>query len=310
MGISRISSTFMVDRGVSDLQNNLLLMNRLQEQISSGRNISNPSDDPVGLTQLLRLNLEAGQDDRYSKNMDDALGELGAADNAITGIVNISQRANELAVQASNATNSADQLNAIGKEIDTLIAQLAQMGNTTYAGRYIFSGFMTDTQPFSVAGQDITYNGTPNNVPFEREVEVAQGSTIALNLNGDNVLGNVTVVAGVPSGQGLLFDLTKLRIDISNQDFTNIRAGIDAIKADQSSILNQQTLIGGRVNQMELTQNRIQDRALVQARQISQIQEVDMPEAISNLNFQQTIYQASLGVMARIMQTSLANFLG
>lgn len=309
MGVSRISSSFIVSRGIFDLQNNLILMNRLQQKISSGKNIANPSDDPVGLTQLLRLNLETTLDDRYSRNIDDALSEMNAADTAITSIVNVAHRARELAIQAANGTNSPEQLDAINREVETLINQVVQLGNTTFAGRYIFSGFQLDTQAFTKAGQDITYNGTPSGQAFEREVEIAQGSTVPININGEDLLGSVTVVANVPAGSGLMYTLTKLKIDIENGDFAAIRDDIDLIKNDQQSVLQLQSLLGGRINQLELTKNRIQDRHLVQAQQIAKLQEVNMPEAISNLSFQQNIYQASLGVMSRIMQTSLVNFL-
>lgn len=303
MGVSRISSVYMVDQGIHNLQNNLFAMNNLQNKIASGKNISNPSDDPVGLTQLLRLNLALNQDDRYGRNIDDALGEMSASEVAIKGIVDVTHRVKELAVQAANGVNSQNQLDAIGQEIDGLIEHLVQLGNTKFAGRYLFSGFLTDTAPFDAGGAN--YNGSPNAAPtdYQRQVEIAEGTYVPVNINGDDLLGSVA------TGSGLLFTINQLRNDITAGDFDAIRADIDLIAADQTTILQLQTSLGGRINQLELTKNRIEDRKTVQTAQIAKIQEVNMPEAISNLNFQQTIYQASLGIMSRIMQTSLVNFL-
>lgn len=309
MTISRISSNYMIDRGIFNIQNNLLTMAKLQDQIASGKVLSRPSDDPVKTTQLLRLNRELSNDEQFGKNIDEALSELGVAETAMTGMVNLSHRARELAVQAANGTNSDDQLNGIAEEIDSLIDQLVQLGNTTFTGRYIFSGFETGAPAFTRTNDDVSYDGTANNTAFERNVQVAPNSYMAVNFNGNNILGNVTVTAGVASGSGLLYDLTKLKLDLQNKDYSAIRTGIDSITTNQQTILNTLTQLGGRVNQLEMTKNRIEDRHIINALEISKIQEINMPEAISSLNFQQNVYQASLGVMSKLFQTSLVNFL-
>ncbi len=310
MSVSRISSPYIVDRGVFNIQNNLLLMNKLQEKIASGKNITVPSDDPIGLSRLLRVNREMTQDDRYRQNIDQALGETSAADVAVTGVVNIVQRIRELSVSAANGTNSDTQLNAMNAEIEMLKAQLVQLGNTSFGGKYIFSGFMTDSPPFSVSGMDITYNGSANTPgSFERNVEVARNINVAVNLNGDDLLGNVAVVAGVASGSGLLFDITELQLAMQNKDFTTIRSKIDDISTSLDGILQLQTSLGGRINQLELSKNRIQDRGIVQSQEVASIQDINMAKTISDFNFQQNVYQASLSVMSQVMNTSLVNFL-
>ncbi len=309
MGVSRISSTYMVDSGIANLQTNLSLMSKIQNLIASGQNISTPSDDPTGLSQLLNVTTQMNQDATYNNNINSGLGELGAAEVAVKGIVDISTRLRDLATQAANAVNGPDQLNAIKQEVDNLKSQLVSLGNSTFGGHYIFSGFLTSTSPFSTAGQDVTYNGTPSASSFQRTVQVAQNTFVPVNVNGDDLLGHVTVTAGVPSGQGLMYDVTKLSIDLQNQDYTSIRSDIDSIKTDQNSVLNLQTEIGGYTNQLQMTQTRINDRNVVESQQVAKIQQVDMPKVISDFNFQQNIYQASIGVMSKIMQTSLMNFL-
>lgn len=316
MGVSRISSTYMVDRGVFNLQQNLLLMNKLQEQVASGKKISNPSDDPVGLTQLLRLDTEIEETERYKNNIANGLSELAVSDTALTSMVNIATRARELAIQASNNSSGPSQLNAISTEVESLINQLVQLGNTTIAGRHIFAGFKTDISPFTQVGSDVTYNGSQSLLgePFEREIQIGKNTFLPVNLAGDQILGQVQMVAGVPVGQGLIYSLTKLKTDIDNTvlgtaNYNDIRTNIDLIKADQQSILTTQTTLGSRVNQLELTASRYEDRNVIQTQEIAKIQDIDMAKAISDLNFQQTIFQSSLSVMGRIMQSSLVNFL-
>lgn len=310
MSVYRLSSSYLMDRNVFNVQRNLGITAKIQETIASGKNISVPSDDPIGLTQLLRLELDLNHDTRYEKNIDEGLGELAAVDIAITGIVDIAHRARELATRAANGTNSQAQLDSINQEVNSLIELAHQFGNTTFAGHYIFAGLQTDQPAFTRGvGDDITYDGSLSTGVFERQVQTSKNSFTTINIPGDQLLGDVAVVAGVPGGSGLLYTLTKLKYDIINQDFDAVRDDIDLIKTDQQGILTLQTDVGSRVNELEMAKDRIQARRINQVQEMAKIQEVDMPKAISDLNFQQTIYEASLGVMARIMDTSLVNFL-
>ncbi len=309
MGITRISSNSMVDNGIYNIQNNLSTMANLQNEIASGKKISVPSDDPVGLSQLLQLNLEKNNDTQYNNNINEALSEMQTTESSVGNIVDLAQQANQLAVQAANGTNSASQLSAISQQVNGILNQVVSLGNTAFEGKYIFGGFKTDNPPFTVAGSNITYNGSPSGTA-PRQVEIASNTSVPVNINGSDLLGSVTVTAGVPTaGSGLLYDLTKFKIDLQNQNFTSIRADIGSIQTDQQNILTQQTQLGGRINQLQLTQNRIQDGQVIQDQQISNLQDVNMPQAISDLNFSQTVYQASLSVMSKIMQNSLVNFL-
>lgn len=303
MSISRISSSYLADRGLFHLQNNLSLIAKLQDQIASGRQIEHPSDDPIGLTQLLHINLEASQNEQYTKNIEEGISELSTADAALTNIVNIAHRAREVAIQGANGINSPTQLDALSKEVENLINQLIQAGNTTFAGRYIFGGFRTNTAVFTKAGAVINYNGTPTGDPFERTVQISKDTAVAVNVHGEDLLGSTA------SASGLFFILSNLQTDLAAGNFANIRAAIDQIRSEQDDILGVQADLAGRANQLEMTKNRMEDLKILHAKEISKIQQVDMPAAISKLNMQQTVYQASIGVMAKIMQTTLMDFL-
>lgn len=313
MSVSRISSSFMMHKTTSQLQNNLAILNKIQQKIGSGRNITMPSDDPLGMTQLFRLGVDNALDERYTKNVDEALGELASTDQALSGIIEVAQRAQELATAGANATNSTTQLTAMANEVGSLLNQLVQLGNTSFAGRSIFAGYKTDAAAFTLGanGMDVSYDGTPSTDPWERMIQVAKNSFVQTNINGEDILGSVTVVAGVPAGSGLLYDVTKLKLDLEAvpPDYDAIRANINMIKTDMRTVMQAQSQVGGRVNQLEMTRNRIEDHQLTQEQEMGRLQEVDMAKEVSNLNFQQTIYQASLGMMSKMLQTSLVNFL-
>lgn len=321
MGVSRISTGYMIDRGLFNLHNSQQILADLQQKVSTSRNISNPSDDPVGLTKLLRTELESTRDQRFLENIESGRAELSAAETAIAAIVENAHRARELAVQASNGSNTQAQLDAIAMEVQGIIDQLVQLGNTKFNNKYIFSGFETQDPAFVLDPLPppigVRFNGTTPGDPYERQIEIADGSFVSLNVLGDDLLGDVLETGAAPpasptAGYGLLEVLTRLKLDLQAGDanaMERIRTTIDDIVTEQDSILQIQADVGARINRLDLTKNRLESRKALFSQEVARIQDIDLPGTISDLNFQQTIFQASLGVMGRVLQTSLVNFI-
>lgn len=321
MGINRITSSLMSNQALNYLGKNLSLLTSMQEKISSGQNINKPSDDPIGLTRILDLSNTLKTDARYSSNIQDALSEVNTADTVINNMVELVQRAQELATQGANFTNNQDGRNAIALEIDQLISQLVQLGNTDISGKYLFGGFKTDTPPFTRTGDDISYNGTPTTESWQRSLDISRGVQITTNINGDDLLGQVGVTAAGPplpstfsaSSHGLFKTLIDLKLDLQasgdpNQ-LTEIRNRLDELTTDLNTVLSKQAIIGSASNRLEVTQGRLDERKSVLTKQYASIQDIDMAKTIADLNQQQNVFQASLTVTGRLLQTSLLNYL-
>lgn len=322
MSINRITSGFLSDQSINLLNNNLSVLSRLQEKISSGRNINRPSDDPVGLTRILDLSNTLRTDDRYNRNIEDAIAEVNTTDKALGSMVDLIHRAQELATQGANFSNNQSGRDAIALEIDQIINQLVQLGNTDINGKYIFAGMRTGAPPFSraVGSDDIVYAGTPPAEDWQRTVEISRGIELPININGETMLGQVGVTAAAPlpptfnAGSGGLFKtLIELKIDLQAAGDPNqlqeIRLRLDELSTDMNNVSAMQAVIGSVSNRLELTSGRIDERKSILTKQYAEIQEIDMPKTIADLNYQQNVFEASLGVTARMMQTSLMDFL-
>lgn len=322
MSINRITSSFLSQQSVFLLNNNLSVLSDTQVKLSSGQNINKPSDDPVGLTRILDLANTLSTDTRYARNISDATSEVNTTDTVLNSMVSLIQRAQELTTKAANFTNNQDGRTAIAQEIDQIINQMVQLGNTDIGGKYIFGGMKTDTPPFTRVNDDITYTGTPTTQNWQRNVEISRSVQMTLNINGDQLLGNVQVTtAGPPlppvfsgTSQGLFKTLIELKQDLVNgngqpNQLTEIRSRLDDLTNDMNNVLGKQAIIGAIGNRLSLTQGRIDERKSILTQQYSSIQEVNLPETIANLNYQQNVLQASLGVTSKIMQTSILDFL-
>lgn len=321
MGINRITNMLLSQQSVYYLSNNLSLLSKTQEKLSSGQNINRAADDPVGLTRVLDLSNTLRTDTRFSQNVQDAAAEVNTTDKVMDNMVSLIQRAQELTTQAANFSATQNGRDSIALEMDQIINQMVQLGNTDISGKYIFGGFKTGAPPFSRVNDDITYNGTPPTSSWQRNVEVSRGVQVGVNINGDDLLGQVQVTtAGPPlpptfsaGSHGLFKTLIELKQDLQaggdpNQ-LTEIRNRLDNLTTDLNTVLSKQAIIGSVSNRLELTQGRIDDRKSILTQQYASIQDIDMPKTIADLNQQQNMFQASLNMTGRLMQTSLLDFL-
>ena len=140
----RITNNMLINNMVNYIGNNLSRMEKYQYQLATGKKIQVPSDDPVVAARALKLRTDVSEIKQYKRNAEDALSWLEMTEDALAKIGDIFQRARELANQAANGTNTADDTTKISEEVKQLKIQLVHLANSTYAGRYIFSGYKTN----------------------------------------------------------------------------------------------------------------------------------------------------------------------
>jgi flagellar hook-associated protein 3 FlgL len=303
MNIDRFSSDYLRRQALGYLHTNQRILNRLQAQLASGTNITQPSQDPVGTTRLMDVTAMQAADARFATNMTDSLKEIDTADAALQQLSDLLQRAKELAVLGANDTNSDTNRESLALEVDELINQAVQLGNTQIGGRYVFSGMRTDTPPFSRTGDVIAYNGSPANESWQRQVEISQGVTVTVNINGETLLGNDAAV-------GSVFNvLLGLRNDLQANNGPAVTARVDEVGDALINLQAQSATLGATMARLTRTTEQLEARKLALAKQYSDIQDVDLARVISDLTYQQQVYQASLSVNARVLQTGLLQYL-
>ncbi|WP_369602226.1 flagellar hook-associated protein FlgL [Hahella sp. SMD15-11] len=145
----RISTQLLFNRGLDNIQNVTVQLQKTQLQISSGRKVQTPADDPVAATRILRVNQELEQISQYQRNINLAENRLKLEDSLLGNVADVLQRLRELAVQAGDGSQNADDKKFIASEIRQRLDQLAGIMNTRDAsGEYIFGGFQGRQEPF------------------------------------------------------------------------------------------------------------------------------------------------------------------
>lgn len=183
----RITNSMMISNMLNILGKNEERLSKYQNQLDTGKKISRPSDDPVVAARALKLRTDLSKVEQFQKNIDDAQSWVDATDSALAEIGDILKRAKEISVEAANGTNTEDETRDIGQEMKQLRVQLVHLANTTYAGRYLFSGFKTDQKLVNDDEQSPDFGKFSISVDSNVEriaYDIGVGDTLNINIPG------------------------------------------------------------------------------------------------------------------------------
>jgi len=147
----RISTQQLFTRGMNSIQDVTEQQQKTQLQLSTGKKVVTPADDPVASTRILELNQELALNTQFQRNIELADGRLKLQDDLLGSINDVVQRVRELTVTAGNGSLNKEDLGSIAAEVDERLSQLAGLLNSRDAsGEYVFSGFQGNTKPFQL----------------------------------------------------------------------------------------------------------------------------------------------------------------
>lgn len=272
-------------------------MDRLQNQMSSGRRISRPSDDPVGIENALRMKSNITAVEQWKSNASEGLAYMNTADSTMGDISAMLQRARELAIQGANGTNSDDDKAKIAQEVDQITEQIKQLANTKVGSKYLFGG-TANTKPYD-SGTN-TWVGSNDVIEFQ----VGSGLSLGISVNGQTLFG----VSG--GSVGMITTLQNLSNSLKTP---SANAGIDTAIGELDNhltmVLNKRAELGARVNRMNSLNEQLDATLLNLEASLSDIMDADMAETIVEFKNQENVYRAALSVGAQIIQPSLVDFM-
>jgi len=196
----RISSQQIFSGGINRLQELNSSLNQTQEQISTGKRVNKPSDDPVAAARILKLDQELSRIETYQRNAGLAENRLQQEESALASSVDVIQRIRELTVQAGNGSLSPNDRKSISSEMKERIGQLANIANTRDAsGEYIFSGFQGSTAAF---GKDASGSWVYQGDEGQRVLEIDDGVTVPISDHGKGIYSSVPAAVFAESDPG------------------------------------------------------------------------------------------------------------
>jgi flagellar hook-associated protein 3 FlgL len=292
-----------------------------QKQSATGKRINVPSDDPVGLSRTMWLLNSISQNEQYQANIDTALDETRGFSNVIQNVIDSLLRVKEIANSNANGLTSQEAMNAGAYEIEEILNNIVASANTNINNKYMFSGFQTDTIPFTVtpytpppgppipAGliSAVTYNGDTG----RRAMEIDTNRTVFVNFAGSSgVAGSPGVFVDTIAGVNIFNSLIQLRNDLFQGNIANI------ISTDEPALSRYVNYLQGLAGQMAVTskeminvKDSLQDAVLYKTGIRADIEEADPYVVMSNMSNEQVAYQVALKVAAQVFSVNLFDFL-
>lgn len=272
----------------------------LEQQAATGVKINAPGDDPVTAQQILHMKSLMAAGDQYSRNISNGISWLSMTEAAMDEMGNVLTRAKELTVQMANATSDAKARESGMNEIVQLRNQLIQLGNTQLNGRYVFGGFKNDTPPFDSTG---AFNGTDDSIT----IEIDRGAFVPINYFGGELLRGGTPPGS--TGTDIIGVFDNLITALGANDQTAVQAELPNLEDALSQVLSTRTDLGARMNRLEGQKNVIEEMKFSLTKVLSDKQDVDFMQVISDLTKQQTAFEAAIAASGKISQISLLDYL-
>jgi flagellar hook-associated protein 3 FlgL len=291
----RVTEGSIHTRVLANLQRNIAKGEKIQEQLSSGKQINRPSDSPTGTVSSLQLRGETRANQQYSRNADDGLGWLGTLDQTLSSSSTLVNRARDLTVKGLNQGAADTQSNAaLAAEIDQIRESLIGLANTKHMDRPVFGGTTAGSVAYDADG---TYVGDDGQMTRT----VGGNAKVRVGATGPEAFG---------SGDTELFTVLKnLSEAVRSGDGTAMKESLTKLDSASNTLKTTLSEVGARYNRVEQMKQSAQDRLLTVTSQLSDVEDVDLPKTIMEMQLQQTSYQAALAATAKVIQPSLIDFL-
>jgi flagellar hook-associated protein 3 FlgL len=293
----RVTSEAMAASSLRRLSSRLAAYERTQTRLATGRRFEVASEDVGGSVRAQALRAAMRVREQELRNAADARSWLDIADAHLQGAVEGVQRARELAVRGAGV--SADEGAALAAEVDAIAAELLSIANATYRGRPLFAG-LAEGPAVAVTGGVHAYGGDLGAV----ERRIGEREVVAVNVTAQEAFG----FAHGP-GQDVFAVLRELADALRSGDRDAISSSLPALDRAREDLTGALASVGSRTNRVEAAVQRSEATLQSQRVELSEIADVDIAEAIMELQVQEVAYQATLQAVARALPPSLASFL-
>ena len=285
-------------------------MDIIQRQLSTGQKLTKPSDDPAGIEMSLRIKESIKSMEQWKDNAAEALSYMETTESTLANMTSMLHRVRELAVKGSDGSNSLNDRSQIAKEIDQLTHQFQVMANSQIGSKYIFSGTHIDIPPM----EDLPDLSPPPalnqwNGNFKAmQIEVGPNVKVQVSVKGTDLFGITDNGDGTQSSS-FFETMNKLSTALYNGDEAAINESIDEVDGHMDNFLTLRAELGARTNRMNTISHQLENSLVNLKTNLSQVQDVDMAEAIMDFQSTQNVFRAALAVGTQIIQPSLVDFM-
>jgi flagellar hook-associated protein 3 FlgL len=274
--------------------------NALQE-LSTGRRVNLPSDDPAAEAAMLGENSRSAAVDQYTANSNSLTDVLNTANSTLDSVTTLLQRAVSLGVEGANGTNNQTDLNSIAEEVSGIQSQILSLANTSYAGQYLFSGTATGTAPYVADASDPTQIDYVGNSE-QNQVQIGTGLSVASNLPGSCIFSQ--------SGANVFAALQSLVTALQSGDSSSIATAETSVSNSLNAVDTAQVFYGNTVNELTTNETYLSQEKLNIATYENTLVSSDTATAATDVTQAETVLNATIAAAAQInQQANLLNYI-
>ena len=312
----RVASNSYTESMLNQLNTLVSTEDNLQSEVSTGLNVTAPSDNPTAMTNTLNDLADQAAQTQYSANINSLKSTTTSVYNAMDSLQSVVSSADEIATSATSGTAPQSKLDNYASQVQQLIQQAVSLANTkdSVSGQYLFGGTGATSAPFTTTTDAstgdvtaVTYQGNS----AVNQVPIGTNTTVTVDVPGVNTSGSGTrgLFTDSQSGADLFNHLIALQKDLTSGDTSAITTDSANLQKDENN-LTYQVASNGAV------QTRLNNAATIATNQgtslstdITNASGADLVQTMVQLNQAQTSYQAALQSSAQIMQLSILNYL-
>lgn len=275
-------------------------LNTAVQQVATGQRVGVPSDDPAAAAANLQSLAESVNVDRYTKNGDAVLSQAQMADSALSNVVSELNQAITLGTEGADGSMTNQNRAAIATQVQSILSEVVSQANTTVNGLSLFSGTEAAVPAFvadSTSPTGYSYQGNSG----VNTATVGDNLQVNVNVPGDQVFTN-------PNGN-VLGSLTQLITALGSGTTTDIGNAVSAVKGALTNVSQQRVLYAGVVNQINAQESFLSQETISLTSQQQSLTGVDMSVAVSNLTQAQIAHSTILAAAAKVLPTSLLDYL-
>ncbi|MBX6350583.1 MAG: flagellar hook-associated protein FlgL [Clostridia bacterium] len=291
----RITEGMVYRQVLGDIQGPRGRLLALEQQLSSGRRINRPSDDPAGTQSALDLTHAIAQNAQYKDAADSGADRLNAADKALDDVASLAGRVRQLILQGANTALPPEARSAILTELQSLREQLVELANSRMGDTFLFGGTRDSQAPWSVdASGNLVYAGDTN--PVLREIGPGVRVAVGVDVSSE-ILGLYQAIA-------------QAETDLQNADVAALGGpDLQAVSDAQSAVIDKRAQVGALSSRMQVASDRLAALGVTLEALRSGVTDIDVAKAALDFGQQETALQMALQVGAQLLQPTLVDFL-
>lgn len=300
----RVTQRAVAMNSLNGLYANLAKVNQLQQQLTTGKTISLPSDNPTGTNTVLLLSSQQAAITQQQRNVSDGQQWMNTTDSTLQSMVAVVQRIRTLVVASSSTGAQNDQARAASAaEVTQLGQSLLQSANTQMQNQPIFGGVTGNSAAYDNNGTFLGVPVDPSNPATQISRRVSNTESVRIDVTGPEAFGD----ASSPGGN--LFNLVNSIASDMVSNPGNLATDQGYLDTALSRMSTALASVGARSNRLNAAASNLSTTALNVTTNLSDVQDVDMAKTIMQLQQQQVTYQAALMATSKIISPTLADYL-